>query len=95
MKPIYILTETVTIAKTGIFTITFHKPVGEENPFVQFRYIPMKICNHTQGQLSGSIEAYPINMIHTSQQSTKEVLNEEFEGDNNLYRFNCSLINQE
>ena len=41
----------------------------------------MKICNHIQGQVLGSIKSDPINMIHKSQKSTKEGLNKELEGD--------------
>ena len=33
-------------------------------------------CNHTQGQVSGSMNADPIDMVHISQESTKEGLDE-------------------
>ena len=32
---------------TGTLGTTFHKSSGEENPFVQFGYVPQTICNHT------------------------------------------------
>ena len=56
--------------------MTFHKPAGEENPYVRFGYGPLTICNHTQGQVSVSMHADPINMIQTSQKSIEEGLNE-------------------
>ena len=56
--------------------MTFHNPEGESNMYVRFGYGPLKICNHTQGKVSGSMNAKPINIIHTNQQSTKEGLNE-------------------
>ena len=59
--------------------MTFHKPEGEANTYVRFGYIPLTICNHTRGQISGSINADQIHMIHTSQKSSKEGLNEELE----------------
>ena len=37
---------------TGILTMTLHKPAGEPNPYVQFKYIPQKIYKHAQGQVS-------------------------------------------
>ena len=36
----------------------------------EFGYGPLEICNHTWGQVSGSINDDPINTIHTIQQST-------------------------
>ena len=69
--------ETGEITRTGTLATTFHKPVGEENWYVRFGYGPMKICNHTRGQVSGSINADPINMIHKSKKSTKYGLKEE------------------
>ena len=69
------------ITKTGTLAMTFHKPAGEANQYVRFGYGPLSICNHTQGQVLGSMNTDPINMIHTSQQSTKEGLNKELEGD--------------
>ena len=70
---------TGTITKTATLTTIFHKPVGEVNMYVRFRYGPLTILNHTQGQVSGSINADPINIIHASQKSTKEGINKEFE----------------
>ena len=60
--------------KTGTLATTLHKPAEEENVYVWFGYGPLTICNHTQGQVSGSMNADPINMMHTSQQSMKDVL---------------------
>ena len=40
---------------------TFLKPAGEVNPYFLFVYGPQKRFNHTQEQLSGSINAYLIN----------------------------------
>ena len=64
--------ETVSIIKTGTLTTTLHKPAGEAHLYVQFGYVPLKHFNHTRGQVSGTMNSDPINMIHTSQQSTKE-----------------------
>ena len=46
---------------TGTLDTTFLKPVVGVNPFVRFGYDPQTICNHTQGQVSGSMNADPIN----------------------------------
>ena len=54
--------------------------VGVGGPYVQFGYGLLKIWCHNQGQVSVLMNADPINMIPTSQQSTKEGLNEELEG---------------
>ena len=67
LNPINVLIVTGEITKTGILTTTFHKPVGGANPYVQFWYGPLKICNHTLWQVSVPMNANPINMIHTSQ----------------------------
>ena len=80
MNPINVLMATGTITKTVTLVTTFHKPAGKENPYVWFGYGPLTICYHTQGKVSGSMNANPINKIHTSQQSTKEVPNKELEG---------------
>ena len=40
---------------------TFHKAVGESNPYVWFGYGPYTIFNHKQGQVSGSMNADTIN----------------------------------
>ena len=83
------------ITNTGTLATAIHKPVGEKNTYVQFGYGPLKKNNHTQGQVSGSMNADQMNMIHTSQQSTKYVLNEELEGYKNLYWFKISSMIQE
>ena len=67
LKPINVLIATDEITKTDTLVMIFQKPAGEENPYVQFGYGLLTICNHTQGQVSGSMKYYPINMIHTSQ----------------------------
>ena len=66
--------------KTGTLDKTFHKAVGVENMYVRFRYDPLTICNNTRGKVSVSMNSDPINMIHKSQQSTKEGLNKSLEG---------------
>ena len=68
------------ITKPVTLTTTFHKPVGEENPQVWFGYGPLTIFQQTRGQVLGSMNADPINMIYTSQKSTKEGLNKELGG---------------
>ena len=54
--------------------------MGEANSCVHFLYVPQTICNHIQGQVSGSMNADTVNKIYSSQQSTKEGLRKEFEG---------------
>ena len=49
--------------------------------YVQFGYRPLTIWDHTQGQVSGSMNADQINMIQKSQQSTNKGFNEELEED--------------
>ena len=46
----------------GNLTTTFHKSAGEANPYVWFEYGPHKICNHTWGKVSGSMDADLINV---------------------------------
>ena len=60
---------------TVILATTFYKPVGEVNVYVHFGYGPLKICSQNQGQVLGLMNYYPINIIHTSQESTKEWFN--------------------
>ena len=74
LKPINIFMATGKITKTGTLATTFHRSTGEANPYVRFGYGPMTIFDHTRGNFSWSMETYPINMIHTSQQSTKKRL---------------------
>ena len=52
----------------------------EPKPPPQRTVWPHKIFQHIRGQVWGSMDADPINMIHTSKQSTKEGLYEEPEG---------------
>ena len=80
MKTINLLMEKVDITKPGTLVTTFHKPAGEENLYVRFGYGPLRILNHTRGQVLKSNNADPINMIHTSQTSTSERLSKELEG---------------
>ena len=61
--------------KTVTLAMTSHKPAVEANPYVRFGYSLLEIGSHTQGQVSGSMNDDPINMIHTSQQSKRDVLN--------------------
>ena len=69
------------ITKTDTIKTTFHKHVGEKNTCDRFGYGQLKICNQNQGHVSGSMKAYPMNMIQTSQQSTKEGLDIELAED--------------
>ena len=47
---------------------------GEENPYAHIVYSPLTIWNHNRGQVSGSMNADPINMIQKIQKPTKEGL---------------------
>ena len=90
MNPINVLMSTGAIKKTITIDMTFHNPAGESNMFVQFGYGPLTIFNESQGNFSGTMNADPINMIHTSQKSAKEGLHKDLEGD---FR-SCTLIPQ-
>ena len=70
-----------SIIKTGTLVMNFYKTAGKANPYVRFGYGPLAIFHHIQEQFLGSMNTDTINMIHTSKQSTKEVLNKELEGD--------------
>ena len=71
LKPINALMETVEITKNSTLATTFHNPEGGENPYVRFGYGQLEIFNHTQREVSRSMNADSIDMIHTSQKSTK------------------------
>ena len=58
------------ITKTVTLTTTFCKVLVEANPYVQFVYDLLVIFNHIPEEVSVSINSNPINLIHTSQQST-------------------------
>ena len=60
---------------TGTLTTTFHRPVGEANPYIQIVYGPQTICNHTQRQFSGLKKADTIN-------ANKQVKNQWRKDDN-------------
>ena len=60
---------------TGTLTITFHKPTGEANLYIWFRYGPQIIFNHTRRQVSGSINT---DLIITN----KQVNNQQCKYDN-------------
>ena len=77
---LYVYVSLTDINKKCTLATNFHKPEGVSNPYVWFGYGPLKICNQTRGQVSVSMNANPINIIHTSKKSTKEGLNEELEG---------------
>ena len=47
---------------------------------VQFLYAPHTIRNHTQGQVSVSMNDYLVNKKYTGQKSTKELLGYELKG---------------
>ena len=51
------------ITKTGTFVTTLHKSTWKANPYVRFGYGLLKICNHNQGQVPGSMNTDPINMM--------------------------------
>ena len=72
LKTINVFIATFEITKTGTLATTLHKPARGANPYVRFGYAPLIIWNHTQGQVSVSMNADLINKIHTSQQSTQE-----------------------
>ena len=58
---------------TGTLAIKFHKPAGEENPYVRFGYVPQKISNHTRGQLSVSMNSDVIDSkIQAKNQQLKD-----------------------
>ena len=46
---------------------TFHKNTGEENLYVEFEYGPHTNFKHTRKQVSGSMNADPVNGINKSQ----------------------------
>ena len=74
MNPINVLITTGEITKTGTLATNVHKPAGEANLYVRFGYGPLTVFNNTREIVSGSMDADPINMTHTSQKSTKEGL---------------------
>ena len=53
---------------------------GKQIHMYGLEYGPLTICYHTRVQVSVSMYADTMNMIHTSQKSTKEGLNEDIEG---------------
>ena len=59
------------ITKPVPLTTSLHKPEGGKNPYVQFEYGPLTICNHTRVHISAPMNADTINMMHTNQQSSK------------------------
>ena len=46
---------------TGTLATTFYKFVSGTNKYTQFKYVPQKIFKHNQGQVSVSMNNYPIN----------------------------------
>ena len=71
LKPINVFLATGEITKSGTLNTTFQKPAEEANMYIWFGYVSLTIFNRIQGKVSGSMNDYPINMIHTGQQSTK------------------------
>ena len=59
--------------KNENLSTTTHKPVEEENPYVQFVYGPKKDWNHTPGQVSGSMNNNIVNIKYTGKKTTKKV----------------------
>ena len=49
------------LQSTGNISKNSHKHDGEANMYVQFVYDPQTIWNHTQWQVSGSINTDPVN----------------------------------
>ena len=99
MKPINVLIAKGTITKSGTLAMIFHKPVVEENPYIWFGYGPLIIYHHTRGQVSVPMNDDPINMIHTSQQSTKKglknILKDILENPENNTQWINNWINKE
>ena len=60
---------------TGTLNMTFQKPAGEANLYVQFLYGPQTIFNHTLGKVSVSIKVDSIN-------ANKQVKNQRHKDDN-------------
>ena len=54
--------------RTGTLSVTFHKPVGGENPYVWFGYIPHTISITPKDKFQGWINYDKVNAIYTSQQ---------------------------
>ena len=71
LKIINVLMETGSITKTSTLVMTFKNCGGGKSLYFRFGYDLLTICNHTQGQVSVSMNMDPINIIRTSQQSTK------------------------
>ena len=80
LKPVNILMIKSANIKTGTLDTIFQKSAGKANPYIRFGYGSQKICNHTRVQVSVPMNADPVNVMHASQQSTKEGLCEELEG---------------
>ena len=79
LNPTNALIATDAITNTVTLDTTLHKPSGKANMYVRFGYVSLTICNHTRGQVLGSMNNYPIDMMHRSQQPTKEGLKENLE----------------
>ena len=75
LNPINVLMATGAITKTVTLAMIFHNTSGGGNMCVRFGYGPLTIYNHIQRHISGSMNAYPINMICTIQQSITEGFN--------------------
>ena len=60
---------------TITLTKTFHKNLGGANPYVHFGCVPQTIFNITQGKISVSMNADPIN-------ANKQVNNKRHKYDN-------------
>ena len=53
--------------------MTFHKDAEEANTYVWVGYGPETIYQHAQGQVSGSMNADPINYKKIGQKSTTKI----------------------
>ena len=74
LKAINIFILTGSITKTWTLAKIFHKTAGEANLYVWFGYSPLTIYNNTLREVSVSMNSYPINLIHTSKQSAKQIM---------------------
>ena len=56
---------------TCALTTTLNKPTGEANTYILFVYFPQIICNHTWGEVSGSMNADSVTEEYTGPQWEK------------------------
>ena len=87
LKPINVLISTGAITKLVPSPRVSTNLWGWWNPYVWFVHGPLTVFNPAQVKVSGSTNADPINMINTSQKSTKkawmDILKESLENPKN------------